>query len=212
MQPEFWHQVWENNQLGFQLEQAHELLVKHETRFPNDATVFVPLCGKSPDLHFLAQHRPVVGAELSPIACTDFFAEASLPVTMVGPNIYVHGDICLHQGDIFELDHSHVQHCRYIYDRAALIALPAELRRRYVLWLQRALPAASLMLLTVVYPQNERQGPPFSVDADEVQQLFTGCHIELIDQQDLTGKGFARRKLATSSLIEQVWWISWDLQ
>ncbi|HAT41174.1 MAG TPA: thiopurine S-methyltransferase [Rheinheimera sp.] len=210
MQPEFWQKVWENNQLGFQLEQPHELLVKHAARFLPAKVVFVPLCGKSPDLHFLARQHSVVGAELSPIACHDFFAEAQLPVLQVEQNTFESGAIRLHQGDIFELSPIHVQHCQHIYDRAALIALPAELRAKYVQWLQYALPKASVLLLTVVYPQAERQGPPFSVDVDEIHHLFDRCKIQLIDEQDLTGKGFARRKLATTSLVEQAWWIEWD--
>lgn len=210
MQPEFWHKVWENNQLGFQLEQPHELLVKHASRFVTQQAVFVPLCGKTPDMHFLAKQHSVIGAELSPIACRDFFADAKLAVHQPAENILEHGQIRLHLGDIFELAHEHLHHCQQIYDRAALIALPAELRQRYVKWLQTALPKASLLLLTVVYPQLERSGPPFSVDAAEIQQLFGQCQVQLIDEQDLTGKGFARRKLATSSLVEQVWWIEWD--
>lgn len=161
-------------------------------------------------MHFLAQHHAVVGAELSPIACRDFFVEANLPVQIIDSSTYVHGQICLHQGDIFELDHSRVSHCQQIYDRAALIALPEELRRQYVDWLQRAIPKATLLLLTVVYPPSEMQGPPFSIDGEEIESLFRHCKFELIDERDLTGKYFARRKLPTSSLIEQVWLITWD--
>ncbi|MBU2425534.1 MAG: thiopurine S-methyltransferase, partial [Gammaproteobacteria bacterium] len=76
MEPVFWHQVWQQGQLGFQLAQAHPMLCAQLSCLPVGGQVFVPLCGKSPDLHSLAQQYQVIGAELSHIACRDFFAEA----------------------------------------------------------------------------------------------------------------------------------------
>ena len=80
MDAQFWHQVWQQDQLGFQLAEAHPLLRAQLAALPPGDSVLVPLCGKSPDLHWLAQHYQVIGAELSQIACRDFFAEAQLPV------------------------------------------------------------------------------------------------------------------------------------
>ncbi|MGN6192408.1 MAG: thiopurine S-methyltransferase, partial [Rhodanobacteraceae bacterium] len=57
--------------------------------------------------------------------------------------------------------------------RAALIAMPAPMRRRLVDELYVQLPAGSAgLLITLAYPGNEMQGPPFSVDDAEVLDLF----------------------------------------
>ena len=67
-------------------------------------------------------------------------------------------------GDVFALDADALADCSAVFDRAALIALPPELRQRYV---QRVVcPAAAGcrgLLITLEYPPHEKQGPPFTV-------------------------------------------------
>src|SRR5690606_20400859 len=63
--------------------------------------------------------------------------------------------------------------CAAVFDRAALIALPPELRRRYVETTWTSLPDHCRgLLVTLEYPQAEKAGPPFAVEASEVQALF----------------------------------------
>jgi thiopurine S-methyltransferase len=212
MEADFWHQVWQQNQLGFQLAEAHPLLRARLSSLPASAAVLVPLCGKSPDLHLLAQHYRVVGAELSQIACSDFFAEAQMPVSPMDAGAFIlwqSAQYQLWQGDFFELSAAAVQDCQLIYDRAALIALPAEMRRRYVQKLRQLLPKASLLLISLEYPEHEKQGPPFAVSELEIADLFEFAEIELCAIRNLTGQGFARRKFETSQLVEKSWLINW---
>ena len=62
-----------------------------------------------------------------------------------------------------------------MFDRGALVALPPDLRRRYASELYARLPRGCRgLLVTLEYPQPERAGPPFSVDATEVQSLYAG--------------------------------------
>jgi thiopurine S-methyltransferase len=212
MEAEFWLNCWKNNHLGFQLEQPHPMLVAALPLLPKVPKVFVPLCGKSPDLHFLAEHFMVVGSELSAIACHDFFAEAGLNVIQSAyPEhvLYSHKNLNLWQGDFFTLPQDAIEDISLIYDRAALIALPIELRKQYVQKLRCYLPNATLLLISLEYPQAEKAGPPFSVNEAEIHQLFDGATIEKLTSTDLTGEGFARRRFLTSSLIETSWLISW---
>ena len=60
-----------------------------------------------------------------------------------------------------------------MFDRAALIALPPELRVHYANALYAKLPSGCRgLLVTLEYPQAERDGPPFSVPESEVRALF----------------------------------------
>jgi len=212
MDANFWHQVWQQDQLGFQLSEAHPLLRAQLAALPAVSCVFVPLCGKSPDLHVLAQQYQVVGAELSQIACRDFFAEAQLsvsPLDVGAFTLWQANQYQLWQGDFFELPPQAVQGCQLIYDRAALIALPAAMRQHYVQKLRQLLPKASLLLISLEYPEGEKQGPPFTVAEAEIEQLFEFADINLCGIRNLTGQGFARRKFATSQLVEKSWLITW---
>jgi thiopurine S-methyltransferase len=61
-----------------------------------------------------------------------------------------------------------------VFDRAALIALPPDLRQRYVAELYAALPSnCQGLLITLEYPQQDRDGPPFSVHEDEVRARYS---------------------------------------
>ncbi len=215
MDAEFWLNCWKNNHLGFQLEEPHPLLVAALPILPKVHRVFVPLCGKSPDLHLLAQHYAVVGSELSAIACNDFFAEAGCEPAkenFAEHVLFSHQQVVIWQGDFFTLPAAAVKDIELVYDRAALIALPGELRERYVQNLRQYLPKATMLLISLEYPQEEKVGPPFSVSEAEIFRLFAGAKISKLADVDLTGAGFARRRFLTSRLVESSWLISWESQ
>lgn len=212
MDVNFWRQRWELNELGFQLDSAHPLLAAQLAAMPAQQKVFVPLCGKSPDMHLLASRYQVIGAELSDIACRDFFAEAALPVetsTEGEHQCWQSVGYQLWQGDFFTLPARAVVDCQLIYDRAALIALPPQMRRQYAGHLMALFPSASMLLISLEYPEGEKQGPPFAVYPDEISTLFAGARIEIAGIRNITGQGFARRKFLTSQLVEKSWWLRW---
>lgn len=181
MDPSFWHDRWENQDIGFHQADIHALLPVYWPRLQlaSDAPVFVPLCGKSLDMVWLAQqgHR-VIGAELSQRAIDDFFAERGLTPTPRACGSFIvksAGPYELWGGDIFELPHEAVAGVAGVYDRAALIALPHALREQYAETLASLLPAtARMLLITLEYEQSQMAGPPFSVPGDEVRALFSG--------------------------------------
>jgi thiopurine S-methyltransferase len=214
MQAEFWLACWENDHLGFQLDNVHPMLQQLLPQLVLTAnSVFVPLCGKSLDIAFLAQQYKVVGVELSDIACRDFFAQQQLRPTITQPvagyNCYVTKQITLWQGDFFSLPQQAVAECQFIYDRAALIAMPEAMRQQYVSKLVSLFQSGTrILLISVEYPQLEKAGPPFSVNRVQLQQLFPSASIQILAQQDLTTKGFARRKFAVSRLIETAYLIT----
>ena len=209
MEPEFWHQRWEANQIGFHEGQVNGYLASHyaDLNVAPGQTVFVPLCGKSVDLRWLAdQGGHVLGVELSPIAVESFFAEHGLkPRTREEGafTIWEHGPIRLLCGDFFALAPEHVAGVHVVYDRAALIAWPPGRRVDYISHLSRLIPGARrTLLVTVEYLQDQMQGPPFSVPEQEVHSLFGGARIERLGAQDILDDNPRFREKGLTRLLE----------
>lgn len=193
MQPEFWHQRWREGRIGFHQDKPTPLLLKHwpSLGVAPGAKVFVPLAGKSLDLAwFVAQGYRVLGVELSQLAIEQFFAGQGLePVRRTSPygTHFEAGNIELVCGDAFGLDAEVLAGCDAVYDRAALIALPPDLRRRYVHELHARLPAGCRgLLITLEYPAHEKDGPPFSVAESEVRAAYgQDWDVEVLERRDI---------------------------
>jgi len=190
MQHDFWHQRWSKGQIGFHQPQTNNHLQKYwpELAGNESGVAFVPLCGKSLDLLWLQQQgHQVVGVELSQMALQDFFAENKLTAEVQQQGAYERfssAGLNLFCGDFFALSESELQGCRLVFDRAALVALPAEMRFDYANKMAELLSAGSKMLLvTMEYPQELMSGPPFSVSESEVEKLFAD-HFE-IEQKEV---------------------------
>jgi thiopurine S-methyltransferase len=209
MEPGFWHQRWASNQIGFHEGQVNAYLARHYAHLglaPGE-TVFVPLCGKSVDLRWLAdQGAHVVGVELSPIAVESFFVEQGLTPRTSQEGAFViweSGPIRLLCGDYFALTPAHLVGVQAVYDRAALIALPPERRAAYVAQLDQLLPVARrTLLVTLEYLQEQMQGPPFSVPEREVRTLFAGADIKRLGAQDVLADHPRFRDKGLTRLLE----------
>ena len=185
MKAAFWHERWERDQLGFHQADVNSLLVEHwpTLGLESDTEVFVPLCGKSLDMRWLRDAgHPVVGVELSPIACRDFFVEAGTPPTQANTeplDLLAGAGYRLFCGDLFDLQADDLKNVGAVFDRASLIALPPEMRRRYADHLSSILPLnVTTLLITLEYDQSQMNGPPHSVPNTEVEALF-GEHFSL---------------------------------
>ena len=195
MEPDFWRQRWSEGRIGFHRADVLPSLQRHwpALALPEGSSVFVPLCGKSRDMAWLAaQGHQVVGIELVGDALHAFFADEGLSpesVTIGSGNgsLIRHraGPYTLYEGDLFDLDAETLAGVAAIYDRAALIALPPDLRRRYAAHLDRIAPTASQLLVCLEYADGEHEGPPFRVDADEVTALYGAGRVEALSRQTL---------------------------
>lgn len=201
MDPDFWHQRWREGRTGFHQDRPTPLLLAHwpTLALASGNQVLVPLAGKSLDLIWLAaQGYRVLGVELSPLAVEQFFAEHEL-TPQISRSRYGRrhraGDIEVICGDVFALDAEILADCSAVYDRAALIALPPELRQRYVGELHAQLPVGCRgLLITLDYPPHEKQGPPFAVSETEVRERYgRDWAVELLERRDILAEqpGFA---------------------
>lgn len=178
MEPDFWRARWVNNQIGFHEGKPNAFLTEHFDRLTLEpgARVFVPLCGKTRDIFWLLSRGfKVAGAELSPLAVEQLFAELGIEpvITPLGALTRYSGPaIDIYQGDIFALDQETLGPVDAVYDRAALVALPEPMRRRYAPHLAEITGSAPQLLLCFTYDQSLVDGPPFSVSPEETHALY----------------------------------------
>jgi thiopurine S-methyltransferase len=178
MDESFWQQKWQRNEIAFHGREANPLLVKYfgDLSLPKGRRVFVPLCGKTLDIHWLLSHDyRVAGAELSKIAVEQLFAELGVEpsITFIDQiSRYSADNIDIFVGNIFNLSRSVLGPIDATYDRAALVALPAPMRDRYTAHLIDITDRAPQLLITYVYDQRLMDGPPFSVSDDEVRRQY----------------------------------------
>ena len=189
----FWHERWDSGRIGFHQDRPLPLLCKHwpALDLPPGSLVFVPLCGKSLDMAWLAaQGHRVLGVELSERAIRQFFAERGLTPAVhdsAAGTHFVSGPFELICGDAFALDAALLADCAGIYDRAALVALPPDLRATYAATTWHRMPAGCRgLLVTLEYPQHEKSGPPFSLAAGDVHALLDGdWQVDPLETRDI---------------------------
>lgn len=178
MDKSFWLERWHAREIGFHEGQANTLLTRHwdQIGLQPPARVFLPLCGKTRDIHwFLSQGYAVVGVEFSAQAVQELFTELQLKA-----QIRQRGTLELHQapgldiyvGDIFALDTAQIGRIDAVYDRAALVALPDQMRQAYARKLQDLAPRAVQFLISFAYDQQAMPGPPFSVPLADIEQMY----------------------------------------
>lgn len=213
MNEDFWHQRWNQNQIGFHQQQGNRKLDRFWSRTQAAAggKVFVPLCGKSMDMIWLRRAGyEVVGVELSPIATAAFFRENKLDC-----QTRPHGELMLWEsdglsifcGDFFALVSQDLHDVVAVYERASLVAFPTAMRPRYADHLLSILPsAASMLLLTLTYPQQQMRGPPFSVPDEEVRKLFGRDYsVDLLASDDVLEEHQRFREKGLTSLFESAY-------
>lgn len=179
MEAGFWHQKWAEGDIGFHAAKANPALQEHfgKLQMAAHGRIFLPLCGKTRDIAWLRDEGyRVTGAELSELAIKALFDELGVvpEITNVGQHwCYQSRNIRIFVGDIFDLSAKLLGPIDAIYDRAALVALPMDMRAHYAAHLIEITDAAQQLLISYEYDQQLMNGPPFSVHADEVQRLYS---------------------------------------
>jgi thiopurine S-methyltransferase len=192
-----WQQCWREQQTDFHQTEVNRLL----TRFwrgldlAHGSRVFVPLCGKSLDMIWLAQQgHEVIGLELSPVAVLAFFRENHLQASQlkVGPfNLWQSGKISILCGDYFSASRADLGRIDVVYDRAALTALPENIRRLYVAHLKVILPPTCKVFLLTVEDADEGETQEVTQGASaEITALYSEAfqielaHVESVPEPD----------------------------
>ncbi|MGJ3254684.1 MAG: thiopurine S-methyltransferase [Elainellaceae cyanobacterium] len=167
--------------------------------------ILLPLCGMTLDISWLlSQGFRVVGVELSAFAVNKLFKELGLEpkIATVGNLLHYRSkDIDIFVGDIFDLSAEYLGRINAIYDRAALVALPEKTRQKYASHLINLTNGASQLLIVYEYDPLLMNGPPFSVDKHEIEQLYgTIYRLKRVDRKSVAGG--LKGKVAS---VESVW-------
>ena len=197
MKQKFWQDKWQANEIGFHQDVAHPLLVKYLSalNLEKDSRVFVPLCGKSRDMICVReQGYEVIGLELSELAVESFFSENDMLANSSessGFNHFKARNIEILCGDFFSLTQNLLGNISAVFDRAALIALPKEMRIAYVKKMQTLLmPGTQILFISLEYEQGLISSPPHTVLETEVTELYSDwCDVNLLERAVATVKG-----------------------
>lgn len=210
---EFWHQRWRDGRIGFHLNSTNPNLSEWYDRLELVAgqRVFVPLCGKSLDLLWLAeQGLEVIGVELSELAVRSFFEENGLEPEILSVNDHDHwraGNITILHANFFDLQSADLGPVDAVYDRASLIALPPGMRGKYAGKMRELVSTGvPVLLITLDYPGHQMSGPPFPVSRGEVEELY-GKHyrIEPLASIDLLSDEPHWREKGLEELTETIY-------
>lgn len=207
MEADFWHQRWQQNQIGFHASEPNPFLLEYfrQLGLAKGARVFLPLCGKTLDIGWLlAQGYQVVGAELSELAISQLFADLGVVpeiAELAGHKHYRFENLDIFVGDLFDLSAEILGPVDAIYDRAALVALPAAMRANYSAQLRGLSDNAPQLLICFEYEQSQMDGPPFAVWETEVQALYA----EYYQLQKLACVNVQMNKQPDATIHEVVW-------
>lgn len=220
----FWHFDFVNPNLKLFKDQFFGEHKSSQTR-----RFFVPLCGKSVDLIWLAQYGFVAGVDIAQEAIDQFRDEHDLSWSVYAleksANTLFHAkvpgtahDVVIAKKDLFNLPQGWSEpntkvtqnvKFNYIWDRASLVAIEPKMRRAYVASLvEQCTPDAVVLLCTFEYPTEVRKPPPHSISEDTVHELFTEFfEIQLLDRHEVPMRStkeavylLRRKQTGTSSL------------
>ncbi|MFL0808745.1 MAG: thiopurine S-methyltransferase [Oceanobacter sp.] len=218
MNQDFWLERWHKMEIGFHLPEVNAVLLKYAERFPepDGQHILVPLCGKTVDIIWLLERGyRVTGIELSDIALKELAEQIE---TVFGWTLdytasdagacWKHERVTLIQGDFFAVTPEQLGPVALVYDRAALVALPAPMRGDYVQHLKSLSPLADQFLVTLDYDQQRMDGPPFALSDDEVQQHYTATHsLEAMEERQLIENEPRFRARGLESFIQRCYWL-----
>lgn len=210
-----WLARWREGRIQFHVDKVNPILKRYvDHLLPEGASrVFVPLCGKSVDLSWLAeQDHEVVGVELAEKAVEELFERLRRH-----PVITTHGTfqswrsdgLEVFVGDIFELDATVTGKFDGIWDRAALVALRSLDRDRYASHLRKFLrPSGHILLCTIAYDEFKMEGPPFSVSGDEVHRHFRHIlPVSKLEKNIITDLSPCFTENGLDRVLEEIWLI-----
>ena len=214
MDQNYWIGRWQRGETTWHQEEVEPSLITYFSDL-EPTRVLVPFCGKSRDLSWLiAQRHEVIGVEVSELACQSYFQENGISYRQISQGsstLYQGGNVSILNADFLTIERSHVGEIGAVYDRAALIALPSDMRMQYTQQMIRLVRSCAksqgFKFLQIILERTptDPQGPPFSVTQKELETLYGGFFdIRFLHRED-AGKGaIACTKREESAYLLQI--------
>jgi thiopurine S-methyltransferase len=216
MDAKFWHERWRKSEIAFHEAEPNGLLVRHLEQLTLEAgsRVFLPLCGKTLDIAWLAARgHHVVGVELVEAGIRELCSEQGIAAEVTDEGafrVYRAPNIELRVGDLFDLTPELVGDIDRIWDRGSMVAFPPERREAYVHALRSISgPNTELLLSAISYDPAVMTGPPWSVPRADVERLYADCQIRLLHANDVIDDAPHWRELGHESWVVSLYAISW---
>lgn len=218
MEDSYWLEKWKKNDIAFHEQDINADLIDYFDKLnlkPGDC-ILVPLCGKTKDMLWLHEKGfHVIGVELSPIACSDFFAGLNITPHVTKQSKftkYQYNNIELLCGDLFNLTSSDLPMIHTVYDCKALIALPSNLRKKYIDHIVKCIGTKIRILLLTRETRCQVKPPPFPINKAEVDLLYGSYFdVQLLKCASITNipdrlvkKGYAEMTESVYLLSEKV--------
>ena len=214
MEDQYWLNKWQTNDITFHEENINAELIAYisELKLKPGDNILIPLCGKTKDMLWLAEKGfHVIGIELSPIACSNFFTELNITPRITKQSTFIkyqHENIALLCGDLFNLTSSDLSNIRAIYDCKALIALPSELRKKYVNHLVACAGTNIKILLLTRETSCQITPPPYPINEGEVNLLYGSYFdVRLLKRMPITNISERLINKGYTEMIESVYLI-----
>ena len=198
MEASFWYNSWELGgfHTSFHRKDIHPYVLQY--MHPNEIegkNILVPLCGKTIDLLYLAQYaNKVIGVELVEEAIHQFFHENNLQVVRPDDTTYVSGNITIYRRDFMALTPADIGPVDWILDRASLVALPYDMRVKYLETIEclSHIGTRQLVITLEYFPLLE--SAPFSITPAEIMEYYGRRHIiRHVESPALPNHGMVRR-------------------
>ena len=203
-----WLERWEQGRIGWHELAGNANLKRHWPDLANGSRVLVPFCGKAHDLIWLANRGlDIVGVELSQIAVEAFFAEHYFEYEAKGSGELVcyrsqTQSIAICCGDYFDFE---AKPFDALFDRGALVAVPADERPRYVEHTNALLKEdAYRLIITLEYDQSQACGPPFAVMPDEIVSYWSDLEV-LSRNNDIDNCPPKFKAAGLTEVVETAW-------
>lgn len=190
MEKNFWQKKWDLNEIGFHQKETSPLLEKYLNKIiyhnGTKSHCLIPLSGKTNDIIYLKNYFSLVtGVEIIKKAVESFFSENNFkPVQK--ENCYTYENIEIIHDDFFNLPNKTKLKYDFVFDRASIIALPENLRFKYVNTVKSLLgPRFTIFLISIEYNSPDLIGPPFSVPEDEIHKHYAEFKIEKLYEKEI---------------------------
>ena len=210
MEPQFWINSWERGGscTSFHRPDIHPYVVKYVTPgLLAGKRVLVPLCGKTVDCSGSGSTPPTSSASSSASwRCAS--SSTSRGSGYVRNHDRFEADrLTLICRDIFTLSPDDLGPIDFVYDRAALVALPLPMRLRYVAKIDELTTCGAVQFVNTVQYDPVLDTPPFSIGPDDIERYHGGRYlIEHVECAVRPNHGMVR-KFNLDWLVEHGFWL-----